>query len=411
MRAFAAGGGLPVALANGAAAAAVQNPHRGVVLLRPVDAVGEVRVGDDAVELAGGLVVVGRPVQAPIGADLGAAVIGDNHAAGVFRRNPEVVVVAVRGVAAFEGAAAVLAFVVRYVHYVEHVLVARVGVDAGVVPGPLAQAAFFIDFLPGLARVVGAEQAALGRFQQRPHPVGVGRRYRDAANAERALGQAFIVRDILPGVAAVHAFPQPRARPARREAVGRAAHVPGSGVQDAWVAGVESEVHGARVAVGEEHAQPGFAAILAAVHPAHVAGLIEVAHGGHEYHVGVFGVNADAADVARVGQPDVGPGLARVGRFPHPETRRHVAAHGFLALAGVNHVGVGLAHGYRANGAAEILIRNVLPGAAAVFGAPHAAARRAHVVEVGLARYARDGAHAPAPVRPNGAPLQPIIQG
>ena len=136
--AFAAGGGLPVARADGAAAATVQNPHRGVVLLRPVDAVGKVRIRHHAVELAGGLVVVGGPVQAAVGADLGAAVVGNNHSVGVFRGNPQVVVVAVRGVAALEGAAPVLALVVRHVHHVEHVLVAGVGIQARVVPGPLA---------------------------------------------------------------------------------------------------------------------------------------------------------------------------------------------------------------------------------------------------------------------------------
>ena len=56
--AFPAGRGFPVPLANGAAAAAVQNAHGGVVLLGAVDAVGEVVVRDHAVELAGGLVVI-----------------------------------------------------------------------------------------------------------------------------------------------------------------------------------------------------------------------------------------------------------------------------------------------------------------------------------------------------------------
>src|SRR5262245_44140977 len=59
--ALAAGGGLPVTFVDVAAIAAAGDADGRIVLLSAVDAVGEMIVGGDAIELGGGLVVVGGP--------------------------------------------------------------------------------------------------------------------------------------------------------------------------------------------------------------------------------------------------------------------------------------------------------------------------------------------------------------
>src|SRR5262249_22585013 len=93
--ALAAGGRLPVALADAAAIAAVGNSHRRVILLGPVNPVRKVIVGNDAVELRRRLIVIRAPALAAVEGDLGAAIVADDHALRGGRVDPQVVMVAV----------------------------------------------------------------------------------------------------------------------------------------------------------------------------------------------------------------------------------------------------------------------------------------------------------------------------
>src|SRR5688572_18040733 len=67
-----------------------------VVLLCAVDAVGQLVVDVNVVELAGHLVVDGAPGLAAVEGDVGAAVVALDHALRIGRIDPEVVVVAVQ---------------------------------------------------------------------------------------------------------------------------------------------------------------------------------------------------------------------------------------------------------------------------------------------------------------------------
>ena len=74
--------------------AAARAAERGVVLLRAADVIRKVRRRDDVIELCGREILV-RPGLAAVDADLGAAVVGLDHAIGVLRIDPEIVRVAV----------------------------------------------------------------------------------------------------------------------------------------------------------------------------------------------------------------------------------------------------------------------------------------------------------------------------
>ena len=100
---LATSGRFPVALTDGAAIRAVQDPQGAVVLLRAVDAVGEMIVGRYAIKLRGRLVVVGTPVFAGVKAGLRATVVGNDHPLVVFRGNPQIVVITVGSIIGFEG--------------------------------------------------------------------------------------------------------------------------------------------------------------------------------------------------------------------------------------------------------------------------------------------------------------------
>src|SRR5207253_918907 len=70
--------------------------HRGVVLLRTVDAIRRLRVGDHVIELGRRLVVDRRPALAAVLGDDRAAVVAVDDPIRIPRVDPEVVVIAVR---------------------------------------------------------------------------------------------------------------------------------------------------------------------------------------------------------------------------------------------------------------------------------------------------------------------------
>ena len=190
---FAAGGFFPVALADRASVRAVEDAEGGVVLLRHIDAIGEMVIGNDAVKLCGGLVVIGGPVLPSVIRHLCASIVCDDHALVVFGCDPEVVVVAMRGIGRGKGFAAIGGFVVAHVHDIDDVLVFGIGIDAGIVPGTLAQAPVFVEFSPGFAPIVRAVHPSFVRFYERPYALGIDRGHGEANDTPRSFWQAFFV--------------------------------------------------------------------------------------------------------------------------------------------------------------------------------------------------------------------------
>ncbi len=123
--------------------------------------------------------------------------------------------------------------------------------------------------------------------------------------------------------------------------------------------------------------------------------------------VRVHGMHAHLADLTAVAQTDVRPGLACVGRLVHPIAGRRIAADASLAGPHVDHVRVGRGDRDPTDRAgAEVLVGYRIPGHPAVHRLPDAAARRAHVVDVGPIGHAGHGGHPAASVGTDGAPLQ-----
>ena len=129
---FAATDGIPVGLANAGAGSAGHDLDGGVVLLCAVDPVGELIVQGDAIELGGGLVHDAGPGLAAVETDVGAAIVAFNHAIRVGRRDPQLVIVAVRRVQGDrEGVAAIDGLEEPDVDAVNHVFVLGVGRKSG----------------------------------------------------------------------------------------------------------------------------------------------------------------------------------------------------------------------------------------------------------------------------------------
>src|SRR5205823_1333106 len=114
------------------------------------------------------------------------------------------------------------------------------GEDVREVPGTLAIAFVVVDTAPGVARVVGAEDAALFRFDQRVNAVGIAARNRHAAASPNTAGKAVTFKP-LPRGAAVDGFIDPAARAAAVERIRRADNLPNRGKQGIWIFRIEDD--------------------------------------------------------------------------------------------------------------------------------------------------------------------------
>src|SRR3989442_2838399 len=198
--------GSPVTEGDLAEVAAASGSDASTLLRTAIDPVRELVVGDDVVELRGGLVVPGTPSLAAIHADGCTLVHGQRNDVGVVRIDPDgVIVVAARR--AFDGSevlAGIRRLVRRSVGYVNHVFVLRIDAYHGKIIAASPDPLFGIYKLPALSGIVGAIDAAfLLRVHHGIHPVGVAERH-GQADATQAVGfarQAF--RDLAPGVAAI----------------------------------------------------------------------------------------------------------------------------------------------------------------------------------------------------------------
>src|SRR5204862_4388947 len=122
-----------------------------------------------------------------------------------------------------------------------------------------------------------------------------------------------------PGVAAVGRLVESTARAVRGriDAPGRAARLPHRGVDHARGARLEGEVDRAGVRVVAEDALPRHAAVFGAIDAALRVRAVRMPERGDVHEIRIGGMDDDAADLLRVGEADVRPRLAGVGRLVH----------------------------------------------------------------------------------------------
>src|SRR5687767_4595668 len=112
----------------------------------------------------------------------------------------------------------------------------------------------------------------------------------------------------------------------------RAAHgLPHRRVEDARIVRVDREVDRARALVAVQHALPRLPAVARTEHAAFGIWSVRVPERRDVRRVGILGMDADLADVARLLEAEMRPGLARVRRAVHAVTVRDVAADAALA--------------------------------------------------------------------------------
>src|SRR6185437_2920703 len=183
--------------------------------------------------------------------------------------------------------------------------------------------------------------------------------------------------------------------------------------RDAETSALERRVHDARIRVIEAHVGdagvfvdvqrmcPRASAVGRAVDPARGVRAAERrgSQRADDYDVRVVRIDEDGVDVVRTVEPDVAPGLSRVGGFVDSLAGRERPARGITGTD-VDDVGIGFRYGERADRSDVGRIEDRLPHRAAVDGLPNAAFGHAGVVREGLAWRTTDCVDVPRAVGP-----------
>ena len=129
-----------------------------------------------------------------------------------------------------------------------------------------------------------------------------------------------------PGQAAIGGLVEAARRPAARHRPGTNLPSPHAGEEDVRIVRVHRQAGTSGVLVDEERLLPGFAAVVGAPDAARVLRVRAQAHRANENVLRIVGIHHDARDQARIGEPHVRPGAARVGGFIDAVARRNAVA-------------------------------------------------------------------------------------
>src|SRR5579883_2317132 len=113
--------------------------------------------------------------------------------------------------------------------------------------------------------------------------------------------------------------------------MGQADGFPEGSVEDARVIRVQRQIARPCFLAAEKYPLPDFAAVVGAIDATFGIGAVRVTLGREIDQVGILGMNAYLANVARILKAKKLPGLAAIGRFVDAITVRNVAANRRLA--------------------------------------------------------------------------------
>src|SRR5438093_1063137 len=352
-------------------------------------------------------------------------IVRDHEALRVLRIPPDVVVVAAPVDPLLERAPAVGGLPERAVRDEHFVLVHGRNGKMDVIAGAADQRALPVDDAPRTAAVVRAPQRSLvRRLDQRIDATGIVRRDRDVNLSKRRSRQPFDSPLILTPPAKGLAQGRSQSHP-RRTAVGGLVHaaawssaqlgpwmhlhLPRTREQRPRIFRVHRQTRAAGVLVDEQHAVPVLTAVGGAEYAALCLPACHAADRARDDDAGIGGVNADAADAARLVEGPVRPGRASVERLINTVADDvAVADRPRLSSTRPDDARVGRRDGKRADGRDGQGVRHRRPSHAAVGRLPYAAGCGAGAVREWIARHAGDRGDAVADGRPDEAECQTV---
>ena len=275
-----------------------------------------------------------------------------------------------------------------------------------------ADALLGIHARPTFARVVGAvHTACVFRLHHRIHAFRIAGCDGNADPAQvtprrQSLGQ------FAPGLSAILGL----VKPAAGRAIGIAGRPgwttrsPQHGVDRLRIARVEREISAADVIVFGKHLLPGLSAIERAINSALSVRAVRMSHGRYKHTIRIVRIDEDGADLLRVTQSKVLPGLAGIGGFVDSISYREIGPAQSFAAAHVNDVRIRRCDRQSPDGAGRLIVEDRSPCVAKVSGLPDTAIVGRHVKHILLSRNACDGHRAPASKWADHAPAHPLIQ-
>ena len=280
----------------------------------------------------------------------------------------------------------------------------RIDGDRRVVPGALAQRVRRVGQLPGLAAVVGPEQPALFRFDQRVDAPAVGRRDRDADLAPDAVGQA-VAGELLPGVAAVARDVEAAARAAALQVPRQPPRLPEAGEEDGRGSTDPSRRRTRPCRILLQDLLPGLAAVAS-------CDRRRARGSGRTHGRAPRRTRCRDSSGARPSCRSVPPGSRRASRSCRRRSicrcrcRRRRCRGCWLRPIRRRRRSGRRRDGDRSDRRDRLIVEDRLPGRAAVGRFPHAARRGGGVVDERIARHARRARHAPAGRGPDASILE-----
>ena len=185
--------------------------------------------------------------------------------------------------------------------------------------------------------------------------------------------------------------------------------LPGRGVEDVGVPGVERDVGDARPLPRPEDLRPRLPAVRRLEEPAVAALRPQRPLRRHPDDVGVLRMHDDLRDVLRVPEAEVLPARARVAAAVDAVAEADVPAADVLARAHPDDVGVRGIDRHAADRVRGLLVEERRPGGAGVHRLPHATGAHRHVPGARVRRVDRDVGDAPGHERgADGAELQAV---
>ena len=319
-------------------------------------------------------------------------------------------IIAVRHADASECPPAIVRSIEAGVEHVNRVGVLWIGIDARVIPCPLAEISLLICLRPVLAAVVRSKHTAVFGFDNRPDAIRISRRNRDAHDSDRSARQARTARDFSPGIAAISRLEDLAPRTATLQSPRLAIYFPERCVDNVRIGWIDNQIAGAGFVAAEKNFLPGLAAIFRSKYAALFVRRPHMSLRRDVNDIRILRMDANARNLSRVFQADVLPGLAAVRRFVNSIAVRNVAANRRLAHADIDRVRIGIRQTDRAyrSRSEDRPVSDWLPIDAAVARLPNTATGAAEIENHRLRRHPGNRGHATAAKRSNRSPLKSL---
>jgi len=186
--------------------------------------------------------------------------------------------------------------------------------------------------------------------------------------------------------------------------------VPGGREDDLWMVDGHGQIRGADVRAEIERFRPTRATIARLEDAPLGIRAVGMPQSGDIHDVGTLGIDDNLADLPRVAETEVRPGLAAIGGLVDAIARGKIGTDVGLACAHVDHLGIRPSHGEGTDRRNLLAVEDRLPDNTGIAGLPDPAIDRAKIEGGRVAANTGDGYYSPSAKRPDEPPPEPRVE-